>query len=47
MFSIDCRFPGGNIKVHDIQGDTVFVSPDLRDTRTSWFYWAFRVRGAV
>ena len=47
MLAIDCRFPGGNIKVHDIQGDTVFVSPDLRDTRTSWFYWAFRVRGAA
>ena len=47
MLSIDCRFPGGNIKVHDIQGDTLFVSPDLRDTRTSWFYWAFRVRGAA
>lgn len=47
MLSIDCRFPGGNIKVHDIQGDTVFVSPDLRDTRHSWFYWAFRVRGAA
>ncbi len=47
MLSIDCRFPGGNIKVHDIQGNTVFVSPDLRDTRTSWFYWAFRVRGAA
>ncbi len=47
MLTIDCRFPGGNIKVHDIQGDTVFVSPDLRDTRTSWFYWAFRVRGAA
>ena len=47
MLSIDCRFPGGNIKVHDIQGDTVFVSPDLRDTRTSWFYWAFRVKGAA
>ncbi len=47
MLSIDCRFPGGNIKVHDIQGDTVFVSPDLRDTRTPWFYWAFRVRGAA
>ena len=47
MLSIDCRFPGGNIKVHDIQGDTIFVSPDLRDTRASWFYWAFRVRGAA
>jgi hypothetical protein len=47
MLAIDCRFPGGNIKVHDIQGDTIFVSPDLRDTRTSWFYWAFRVRGAA
>ncbi len=47
MLSIDCRFPGGNIKVHDIQGDTVFVSPDLRDTRTSWFYWAFRVCGVA
>ena len=47
MLRIDCRFPGGNIKVHEIQGETIFVSPDLRDTRTSWFYWAFRLTGAA
>ncbi len=43
---IDCDFPGGNLKVIDLQGDVVFVRPDLRDTTTSWFYWAFRLTHA-
>jgi hypothetical protein len=44
---IDADFPGGNIIVERIEGDTIFLRPDLRDTSTWWFYWYFRVRGAA
>ncbi|MHC4537477.1 MAG: M14 family zinc carboxypeptidase [Planctomycetota bacterium] len=44
---IDADFPGGNILVERIEGDTIFLRPDLRDTSTWWFYWYFRVRGAA
>jgi len=44
---IDCDFPGGNIIVDGIKGDTVFLHQDLRDTQEDWFYWYFRVRGAA
>jgi hypothetical protein len=44
---IDAAFPGGNIIVDGIEGDTAFLRPDLRDTQGDWFYWAFRVRGAA
>lgn len=47
MLSIDCKFPGGNIIVHDMEGDLINVSPDLRDTEGGWFYWAFRLCGAA
>ncbi len=45
--TIDCAFPGGNILVDKIEGDTVYLRPDLRDTKGWWFYWCFRVRGAA
>jgi len=45
-FSIDADYPGGNIVVERIAGDTVHLRPDLRDTQGWWFYWNFRVRGA-
>jgi hypothetical protein len=44
---VDSDFPGGNITVDRIEGDTVFLKPDLRDTSTWWFHWHFRVRGAA
>ena len=44
---IDADFPGGNIIVERIEGSTIFLRPDLRDTSTWWFYWYFRVRGAA
>jgi len=44
--TIDCNFPGGNIEVLGVEGDTVRLRPDLRDTEGWWFYWYFRVRGA-
>ena len=43
---IDADFPGGNIIVLGIDGDTVRVKRDLRDTKGNWFYWSFRVRAA-
>jgi len=39
-------FAGGNIIVKSIQGDTVCLQNELRDTAEDWFYWAFCVEGA-
>ena len=47
MIKIDSDFPGGNIVVERIEGDTLVLCPDMRDTAGSWFYWAFRIRGAA
>ncbi len=44
---IDADFPGGNIIVERIEGDTVYLRQDLRDTQGHWFYWSMRVRGAA
>jgi hypothetical protein len=44
---VDCDFPGGNIVVDAVEGDTVALHQDLRDTKGNWFYWYFRVRGAA
>ena len=43
---VDAALPGGNIVVDRIEGDSVSVHQDLRDTAGDWFYWMFRVRGA-
>lgn len=43
---VDAALPGGNIVVEKIDGDTVLLHQDLRDTAGDWFYWMFRVRGA-
>lgn len=43
---IDAAFPGGNIIVDKIDGDTIRLRQDLRDTQGHWFYWYFRVQGA-
>lgn len=43
---ITCDFPGGNILVDSIDGDTVRLHQDLRDTEGGWFYWCFRVAEA-
>jgi hypothetical protein len=44
--AVDADVPGGNIVLEKIDGDTVTVHQDLRDTEGWWFYWRFRVRGA-
>lgn len=47
MLTVDCAFPAGNIIVEKIEGDTVFIRQDIRDTSEDWFYWCFRVSGAA
>lgn len=42
---INADFPGGNILVDSIRNNTVYVRPDLRDTKTDWFYWYYSVTG--
>jgi hypothetical protein len=44
---IDADFPGGNIRVVAINGDSIQLQQDLRDTEGQWFYWSFRIRGAA
>ncbi len=45
--SVDANFPGGNILVQRVDGNTFFLQPDMRDTQGWWFYWCFRVRAAA
>ena len=42
---VDADFPGGNIILDKMDGATVHLHHDLRDTAGDWFYWSFRVRG--
>lgn len=44
---VDAGIPGGNIIVDSVEGDTIRVHQDLRDTEGPWFYWSFRVSGAA
>ena len=40
--AISADFPGGNIRVLGVDGSTVRVAPDLRETGQYWFFWRFR-----
>src|SRR6056297_2824034 len=45
-FNIHADFPGGNIKIDSIRGDTVWLQANQRNTDTTnekWFYWYFAV----
>lgn len=44
---VDDVLPAGNIVFEKIEGDTVSVHQDLRDTTEAWFYWGMRVTGAA
>jgi hypothetical protein len=46
-FTIDANFPGGNITVEIVRGNTVWLRQDLRTNTENWFYWNFRVQGAA
>ena len=39
---LSADFPGGNVRVLGIEGDTVRLAPDLRETQRFWFFWRFR-----
>ena len=42
MVEISKNIPAGNIEVLDVQCDRVFIQPELRDSRSDWFYWKFK-----
>lgn len=44
--TIHNNFIGGNIKVGEINGDSVTLANEFRDTTEPWFYRAFCVEGA-
>lgn len=44
--NIYADFPAGNIIVDKLKNDTVWLRPDLRDTKGDWFYWCFGVSNA-
>ena len=43
--AVDANVPSGNVIVDGIEGETVRLRQDMRDSK-NWFYWAFRVTGA-
>jgi len=43
---INTDFPGGNVIVDQIAGDTVILRPDNRDSEKPWFYWYFEVESS-
>jgi hypothetical protein len=45
-FNIYADFPSGNISIEKLKNDTLWLHPDLRDTRGDWFYWCFAVDNA-
>ncbi len=45
--TVDAAFPGGNAIIEKVEGDTVVLHQDIRDTAGHWFWWHFRVRGAA
>lgn len=45
-FNIYSDFPSGNISIEKIKNDTLYLHPDLRDTKGDWFYWCFAVDNA-
>ena len=44
---VDTDIPAGNAIIDSVDGDTVHLRPDLRDTQGHWFYWHVRVRQAA
>lgn len=47
MLHIDRAYPGGNVRVDRIEGDTLYVRPDVSGHETWWFYFNFRIWNAA
>jgi hypothetical protein len=45
LLQVDTDIPAGNGLIESIDGDTITLRPDLRDSDREWFYWHIRVRG--
>ena len=45
-YNIYSDIQAGNLIIDKIRNDTLWVRPDLRDTRGDWFYWNFAVSNA-
>ena len=45
MLQVDADIPAGNGIIEDIDGTTITLRPELRDTDREWFYWHIRARG--
>ena len=43
---VHADFEGGNVKVLSVEGSTVYLQNELRDSLTDWFFWSFCVEGA-
>ena len=44
---IDKDFPGGNIQINRIEGNTIYLEQEIRDTTEWWFYFSFRATAKV
>lgn len=44
MFEIIKDFAGANIKVNGIDGNTVYLEQEIRDTGEWWFWWNFKCK---
>lgn len=44
---LSADFPGGNILVDGIEGDTIRLRQDRRDSTEWWFYWSFHITGVA
>ena len=44
---IHSNFPGGNILIDSIKGDSIWLKPDSKDNEYPWFYWNFCVENAA
>ncbi len=45
-FELITNVPAANLRVLAVEDDRVVVAPDLRDTKTWWFFWHFGARNA-
>lgn len=43
MFRIIDDFAGANIKIHSIEGNTISLEQEIRDTGEWWFWWNFKI----